>query len=256
MDVQPTNHNPQPVSVVAALVVGCLSLITFVGIAHAYTFTRDLTLGSKGEDVRQLQIELNRYPSTQVAYTGIGSPGQETDYFGPKTHAAVIRYQNLYASTILEPIGLTRGTGYVGPTTRAQLSGVATASYTTTYTTPITPAPTPTAAIPNSRAQMEISLEEFSGTDTPTDTDVREYARTMVFASQGYNYTPQKGSTSSGTSGNTSSTMSGSSSSGGSSGSSNGSTSSSTRPTRADADEESGLSTGGCADLLLSIFGL
>lgn len=104
----------------------CVStLVAFFPFAHAhgYVFSRDLTLGSHGEDVRQLQIELNKSVATQVSYSGIGAPGQETDYFGPKTQAAVVRYQNLNASKILTPLGLTKGTGYVGASTRALLSG-------------------------------------------------------------------------------------------------------------------------------------
>ncbi|MBI5401049.1 MAG: hypothetical protein HZB12_02965 [Candidatus Yonathbacteria bacterium] len=41
--------------------------------ALAYTFPATLKQGSRGEDVRQLQILLNQDPATQVATTGIGS---------------------------------------------------------------------------------------------------------------------------------------------------------------------------------------
>lgn len=104
-------------------VVCCLLSATLPVAVHGYVFPRDLSLGSQGEDVRQLQIELNKNPATQVSYTGIGSPGQETTHFGPKTADAVARYQNLHAQKILTPLGLSRGTGYVGVSTRAQLSG-------------------------------------------------------------------------------------------------------------------------------------
>lgn len=123
-----------------------LAIVFFVhgplSIAHAYAFTRNLSLGAQGEDVRQLQIVLNSNPQTQVSYSGVGSPGQETDYFGEKTHAAVVRYQNLYASKILAPLGLSSGTGFVGASTRALLTqgGVGTAyAPTPAYVAPAKP---------------------------------------------------------------------------------------------------------------------
>jgi hypothetical protein len=88
--------------------------------AQTPTFYQDLSLGSNGADVLELQKLLNSDPQTRVATYGVGSPGQETDYFGNLTHNAVIRFQNKYASEILAPVGLTSGTGYFGPSTRAK----------------------------------------------------------------------------------------------------------------------------------------
>ena len=51
-----------------------------------------LSLGSAGEDVRQLQIFLNQN-GYLVSETGYGSPGNETDYFGEKTLRAYTAYQ-------------------------------------------------------------------------------------------------------------------------------------------------------------------
>ena len=82
---------------------------------------RDLKLGDSGADVRELQTILNTNIATQVAPVGLGSPGNETDYFGAKTHAAVVRYQNMYRTQVLAPIGLRAGTGYVGALTRAHI---------------------------------------------------------------------------------------------------------------------------------------
>jgi hypothetical protein len=39
-------------------------------------------------------------------------------FFGPKTLAAVIKFQEKYRDEILKPVGLTKGTGYVGVSTR------------------------------------------------------------------------------------------------------------------------------------------
>ena len=93
-----------------------------INYASAYTFTQSIYLGSKGEEVRQLQIFLNKDPRTQITTTGIGSPGNESDYFGLKTRDAVIKLQNIYKDEILTPQNLTAGTGFVGTRTIALLN--------------------------------------------------------------------------------------------------------------------------------------
>ena len=72
------------------------------------TFTRTLKAGMSGNDVKCLQALLNVSP--------------QTGYFGPLTNAAVVKFQEDHADEILAPLGLTKGTGVVGPSTRAVLN--------------------------------------------------------------------------------------------------------------------------------------
>lgn len=92
--------------------------------ACSYTWTRNLSIGSTGDDVRQLQRFLNGNPQTQVAVTGVGSPGNESSYYGPATARAVSKFQEMHAAQILTPLGLTQGTGGFYTSTRAKLNEV------------------------------------------------------------------------------------------------------------------------------------
>jgi len=75
-----------------------------------YNFTRNLYLGLKGEDVRQLQKYLNNN-GFNLAETSYGSPGNETTYFGPLTKTALSAFQK--ANNIFPTAGyfgiITRG---------------------------------------------------------------------------------------------------------------------------------------------------
>ena len=65
---------------------------TSAGQIATATFTRSLTMGSKGTDVKELQQYLNDN-GFSVAATGSGSAGNETTYFGSATRSALAKFQ-------------------------------------------------------------------------------------------------------------------------------------------------------------------
>ncbi len=83
----------------------------------AYIFTQNLRYGDTSTDVRNLKACLRSDP---IVYP----EGLATGYFGPSTKAAIIRFQEKYADEILKPLGLPKGTGFVGNSTRAKLNAI------------------------------------------------------------------------------------------------------------------------------------
>lgn len=81
----------------------------------SFVFTRQLWRGARGEDVRQLQMLLNRIGFI-VAYIGPGSAGHETAYYGAATERAVIALQRKHD---LRPYP-----GNVGPATLKLLNSL------------------------------------------------------------------------------------------------------------------------------------
>jgi hypothetical protein len=80
-------------------------------------FTKNLWYGVDDLEVNLLQKFLNS-KGFNVSDSGLGSIGQETNFFGPKTRDALIKFQEAYKLNILTPLGLNLGTGFFGPQTR------------------------------------------------------------------------------------------------------------------------------------------
>lgn len=89
-------------------VVSGIALVAAAGVASADTFSRSLTVGSRGDDVTALQTWL-------VAKGYLVMPsGAAYGYFGNLTKAAVAAYQTAK--------GITPAAGYFGPVTRAAVN--------------------------------------------------------------------------------------------------------------------------------------
>jgi peptide/nickel transport system substrate-binding protein len=89
----------------------------FISKTPAFQFSSTLQVGSEGKEVEELQKCLAKDPS-------VYPEGEITNYFGNLTKQAVIRFQEKYASDILEPLGLSSGTGKVGNSTIEKLNEI------------------------------------------------------------------------------------------------------------------------------------
>ncbi|MEK7574798.1 MAG: peptidoglycan-binding domain-containing protein [Patescibacteria group bacterium] len=117
----------------------------FPSVVFAYTFTENLSIGSTGQAVLELQRFLNQDSYTAVAMSGPGSTGQETERFGVLTKLAVIRFQEKYRTEVLIPAGLYQGTGFVGMLTRVKMNSLQ--SSASTAVLPVTTVQTPKAPL-------------------------------------------------------------------------------------------------------------
>jgi len=83
----------------------------------AFQFKSNLSRGSQGDEVKELQRCLAKDPE-------VYPEGEVTGYFGSKTEKAVNNFQEKYKEDILTPIGLTKGTGDVKAMTREKLNEI------------------------------------------------------------------------------------------------------------------------------------
>jgi len=120
------------------------------------TFDTNLSLGSTGEVVLELQKFLNSNKETRVADIGPGSPGNETYYFGNLTKNAVIKFQEYYRDEILLPVGLYYGSGHFGTQSRKKAMSL---------------------YAQNSTPQKETSLDIQNQTTAPKDTSPTNIAQ-------------------------------------------------------------------------------
>ncbi|MCK4781658.1 peptidoglycan-binding protein [Candidatus Parcubacteria bacterium] len=79
-------------------------------------FENNLYYGLNNDEVRNLQ-EFFKKQGSDIYPEAIVS-----GWFGPLTQSAVIRFQEKYSNEILEPLGMSRGTGFVGSSTRAKIN--------------------------------------------------------------------------------------------------------------------------------------
>ncbi len=86
-------------------------------IEQSTVFTRNLRIGSRGDDVKKLQQFLNTHGFV-VAKKGNGSVGKESTYYGTATAQAIKRFQEAHGDEILKPVKLKKGNGIFGSLTR------------------------------------------------------------------------------------------------------------------------------------------
>ncbi|MBI2574062.1 MAG: carboxypeptidase regulatory-like domain-containing protein, partial [Candidatus Wildermuthbacteria bacterium] len=93
--------------------------VAYAGVPKGFAFGKVFKMGARADEVKHLQTILKA--EVAEAY-GEGTP--ISGYFGPLTKAALIAFQEKYASEVLAPFGLTKGTGNLGAKTMAKLNAL------------------------------------------------------------------------------------------------------------------------------------
>ena len=81
-----------------------------------HDFNTNLKYGDKGNEVWNLEVALKK--------EGFEADSADGHYFYEKTASAVVQFQEKYVADVLTPSGLTHGTGFVSPATRAKLNSL------------------------------------------------------------------------------------------------------------------------------------
>ena len=124
-------------------------------------FTQNLYKGLKDKEVEDLQKFLSEYPE-------IYPEGLVTGYFGSLTERAVKKFQEKYASEILVPWGLTKGTGFVGEKTIAKINELMTEKkITICHYPPDDPDASHTIVIDESALEAHLAHGDTIGTCEP-----------------------------------------------------------------------------------------
>ncbi len=126
-------------------------------------FTRTLKVGMSGEDVKALQVAMNRDPETRIAESGAGSPGNETSYFGLATKRAVIKFQEKHRVEVLVPAGLFYGSGLFGKNTRIKVLAI----YQNSSLANTIQTTNPLAGVPTIQTDSKLSPRSFLDTILP-----------------------------------------------------------------------------------------
>ena len=95
-----------------------LAEIQVTPVTWCHDFNVNLRIGDSGSEVKALHTALEKEGFI------ISSSEKTRSYFGEFTASAVVGFQEKYKEEILDPWGLTHGTGFVGNTTRAKLNNL------------------------------------------------------------------------------------------------------------------------------------
>ena len=140
-----------------------LSILSVAQQSYAQTnctFTRDLEIGTIGEDVRCLQKYLNAH-RFKIASTGVGSPGSETNLLRDLTKQAIIKWQVAQ--------GISPATGTFGQKSRAK------------YIELITKKPQNSSVIATTTPAIVVSNSNVTtGSVSPNNTTKQKEAETLI----------------------------------------------------------------------------
>ena len=112
-----TNLNNSATVSLPELTATTTEAVVPVPLPPPFTFTKTLKIGMTDPEVLALQQYLNKngFP---VALKGVGSKGNETNYFGKLTQLAVVKFQEANQASILGSSAQSnKGTGFFGPAT-------------------------------------------------------------------------------------------------------------------------------------------